>query len=419
MKKQILRIILVLTLILTLSVPATISVYAKQPKAHVDLPFDEQGTLNGALYRIRVPEEWNGTLLVYAHGLALTEIEQPVPIAPGFGPASSEDLLIGAGYALAGSAFNPNNGIKEGIQDTQTLTNYFKGRVGNPEHVIVWGTSAGSGVALTCIEKYPGIYDGAIADSGVLAGLPMYHDRELAFLLAYAVAFGWPESWGPLGDLRDDLDFGTEVLPIVGPQLMFDLGKWEFIRLVVDLPPELFWEDSGFGMPWVILIFMFYTANVDPLAQNLDHVYSLEVAEKSYLSGLGVDADALLDEMNANTNIEASKKNRKYMERYFEFSGDITGPVITLHNQADPLSHVSFASVYRDLVAEAGNSDLLLQVFTKTMGHGAFTLEQYVQTVEAMQAWLDTGIKPDPPDSAAFPQSMHFIPDFVIPDWPF
>jgi hypothetical protein len=164
---------------------------------------------------------------------------------------------------------------------------------------------------------------------------------------------------------------------------------------------------------------LFYTGTVEPVVQNLDHVYSLEGSEITYLNGLLVDADTLLTEMNAMTDIEASKTARKYIERYCEFSGDITGPVITLHNQADPLSHVSYAGVYRDLVVEAGKDDLLLQVFTEEMGHGVFTANQYVLTVEAMQQWLDTGVKPLPPDSAAFPAFEGFIPSFSIPDWPF
>ena len=31
-------------------------------------PLDLSGELNGAPYRIRVPANWNGTLLVFAHG---------------------------------------------------------------------------------------------------------------------------------------------------------------------------------------------------------------------------------------------------------------------------------------------------------------------------------------------------------------
>ena len=74
---------------------------------------------------------------------------------------------------------------------------------------------------------------------------------------------------------------------------------------------------------------------------------------------------------------------------------------------------------YRDIVEEAGNSDLLLQVFTNEVGHANFTAEQFVLTVEAMKDWLDTGTRPDIPDSAAFPVADGFIENFVIPEWPF
>ncbi len=35
--------------------------------AHVPLPADLTGTLGGTDYIIRVPANWNGTLLMYAH----------------------------------------------------------------------------------------------------------------------------------------------------------------------------------------------------------------------------------------------------------------------------------------------------------------------------------------------------------------
>ena len=50
-------------------------------KAHIALPADLAGTLNGVNYRIRVPAGWNGTLLVHAHGTRLSG---------GGGPAEPE-----------------------------------------------------------------------------------------------------------------------------------------------------------------------------------------------------------------------------------------------------------------------------------------------------------------------------------------
>ena len=427
MKKMIIRIALVLVLLVTMCVPATLSVYAKQPKVHVELPFEETGTLNNADYRIRVPDNWNGTLLVYAHGYYAELPTTPVQIAPGWGTAV-EDTLLGLGFGLAGSSFRDGGlgwAVKEGTQNMLALTNYFKGQVGKPKHVIIWGCSMGSVIALKSIEKYPGIYDGAVAESGLNAGTPMQFDYMLATRLAYAVAFGWDPNWGEVGDLRDDLDFFADVFPTLAGQL--GSPEMEFVELVVDYPEEAFYPaPSPFdSIPWLIISFMFaFGPELEIRAkgngvQNLDHVYSLTQAEIDYLTLQGVDAPSLLAVMNDMTNIEASTSARKYLERYAEYSGDITGPVITLHNREDPLCHVSHNAVYRDTVEEAGNADLLLQVFTNWMGHAAFTNNQYVMTVVAMQYWLDTGIRPDPPDSTHFPAAEGFIPGFVIPDWPF
>ena len=53
-----------LLLLLTLA-PAPLVTQAHGPAVG---PLDLSGELHGAPYRIRVPENWNGTLLVFAHG---------------------------------------------------------------------------------------------------------------------------------------------------------------------------------------------------------------------------------------------------------------------------------------------------------------------------------------------------------------
>ena len=190
------------------------AVAASQFKTHVDLPVNLEGSLNGANYTIRVPVNWNGTLLVYAHGYMDELQTPPIDAAPG-GPVG-ETILLSLGYAVAGTA-NRHAGwaIKEGIENTLALTEFFNGHVGKPEHVILWGFSMGSVIALKSIEKYPGIYDGAIAGAGLAAGTPPNFDQALAMSLAYDVAFGWPEQWGTVGDVRDNLDFDTSFPPFV------------------------------------------------------------------------------------------------------------------------------------------------------------------------------------------------------------
>lgn len=388
-------------------------------QAHVDLPVDMEGTLNRANYKIRVPANWNGALLIYAHGY--TSELLPPDAAPGGEPG--EAFLLSMGYALAGTA-NRNAGwaVKEGIQNTLAMTNFFKGHIGKPYRVILWGFSMGSVITLKSIEKYPGIYDGAIAGCAVGAGAPLNYDGSLALALAYDMAFGWPASWGSVGDVRDDLDFNTDVYPVLFSQVANPLnyGKFEFVRLVCDLPIEGFYS----GPNWLFTDMFFVTqarAELEqrahgPVSQNLDHIYSLTPGEIGYLATLGVDANTLLADMNARTNIEARLPARKYLERYANYTGNLKRPVITIHTTIDGLVREANEGVYFETASEAGKEEFLVQVFTDSVGHCTFEPWQLFQVVLAMEFWIDSGMKPGP---SYFPAGLGFVIGFVPPPWPF
>jgi pimeloyl-ACP methyl ester carboxylesterase len=396
-------------------------------QAHVNLPVDMEGVLNGADYKIRVPVGWNGTLLVYAHGYYGKFPDEP-DAAPG--GEAGENTLLTMGYAVAGTSFRGTGwAVKEGIQNTLALTNFFRGQVGNPDRIILWGFSMGSVIAFKSIEKYPNIYDGAIAGCAVGAGAPMNWDGALAFSLAYDVALGWQLSWGSVGDVRDDLNFETDVYPILLGQVTnpVNFGRFEFIRLVCDVPFEEFYPDplDPLKPNWLLTDMIYateYRAELEcrakgPVAQNLDHVYSLTSGEIFYLNGLGVDANALLAEMNARTNIEARLPSRKYMERYSDYSGELKRPVITIHNKADGLVHVANERVYRDTVFSAGKDDMLVQVYVDSVGHCAFEPAQILNVLEAMEYWIATGYPPLPKE--VFFLAPGFDNGFMPPLWPF
>ena len=121
---------------------------------------DLTGTLDGAPYKIRVPDNWNRTLLVYAHGYrdradhpGETDNHQ-ADAAPG--GELGEAFLLAQGYAIAGSAYK-NNGwaIEEGIDDTRALTRFFRDRFGKPERTILWGFSFGSLSLFVVSRNFP------------------------------------------------------------------------------------------------------------------------------------------------------------------------------------------------------------------------------------------------------------------------
>jgi hypothetical protein len=383
------------------------------------------GSLGGAPYTIKVPTNWNGTLLVYAHGYRdkadhPTETDDrsadPSP-SPGLDP-----VLLAQGYALAGSAYADNGwAVKEGIHDTRLLTTFFNGRFGKPQETLLWGFSMGSVVAFAEAEHANGIFDGYIAACAVGAGTPRAWDGALAHLLAYKAAFGMPASWGTPGDLRDDIDFDTEVFPKVLFEAInpANFGKLEFIRLVTQLagPGTATWLPFGF------LTNMFFITEAKaelerraggPPNQNLTHTYTLTAAEKAYLAALGVNADALLAAMNAE-RYAADTSARNYAEHSADYSGKLKGPMLTLHTQVDTLVPPSHESAYAATVAAAGRSSDLVQAFTSGQGHCNFTGPQLLTAVAALDQWVKTGTRPT---AASFPAALGFLPGFVPPPWP-
>lgn len=399
-------------------------------QARVPLPYQAVGTLDGARFRIRVPENWNGTLLVYLLGTkaaTVTETAVVPPVPAGSQPAL-EDALLARGYALASSdVATQDMQAKEEAQDSLTLTAYFRGAVGDPKRILLWGTSLGAMVSLKMIEDYPRTYDAAIATCPPAAGFPRAFDRHLDFSVAYAAAFGWPEDkWGPVGDLRDGLNFMTDILPAANTPKAdgSNRGGWEFVRLVNGIGAEAFWNTNPvYTQPgWVINLFMATATRAlneayaaGPYAQNLDHQYSLTAAEKDYLAGLGVNPNALLDRMNA-MRVAAAPHSRDYIERFGALRGLLQRPVLMLHNTSDNVADVRNQSAYQAQAEWWSAGGQLAHAYVKSPGHCVFSPAQLLAALDAIEGWLATG---SPPAPAAFPEALGFDNAFQPARWPY
>ncbi|MCM3903771.1 MAG: hypothetical protein ND866_18880 [Pyrinomonadaceae bacterium] len=168
-------------LVLALALPLSV---AESHATHQVGPLDLSGELHGAPYRIRVPAVWNGTLLVFAHGYR-DKADHPgevdnrnADIAPS---GALEAPLLAMGYALAGSAYRDNGwAVEEGIHDTKDLTVLFRSLVGQPDRTILWSVSLGSIIGLESMERFGGIYDGALCMCGPGAGSTRIWDSGLA-----------------------------------------------------------------------------------------------------------------------------------------------------------------------------------------------------------------------------------------------
>jgi len=400
------------------------------PPAH---PVLLDGVLNGAPYRVRVPINWNGTLLLYAHGYHKRarnpgETESRAP-ADAPGPLESpllpdmEPVLLSRGFALAGSSFRANGwDVREGIEDTLALREFFIQQVGRPKRIILWGLSLGAMIVARSIEETPRAYDAAICACLPGAGATQAWDKVLDLSLAYEVALGWPKSWGTVRLVDPSVDYQKDVAPEIARQLKEKdfLGRFEFVRAALGAGPEDFYTTPS-GSPALLTLMFFATeARAElqtraggPVGQNLGRRYEPAPEVWVYLSSLGAKSE-WVDRMNAQTDLAPDAKARTYLARNADFSGHVEVPVLTIHTTVDGLVSPAHETAYRDTLKSAGRDAILVQAFTNGVGHCLFSEAQFVDAVTAMESWLENG---KPPGADAFPIQDGFVPDFRPPRW--
>jgi hypothetical protein len=292
---------------------------------------------------------------------------------------------------------------------------------------MIVAASMGTFVGFKSMEQFGGIYDGALCLCGAGTGATRLWDSGVPLYLAYDILFGIPASWGTVGEVRNDIDFDTEVLAKLGPELsnIANFPKFEFIRLVaknpgrglVPPPPPAFYPG------WALTDFFFFTeARAElqrraggPFVQNLDQSYDLTAAEKAYLAGIGLPtpvADAWLAQMNARRDIAAGPAARNYVRNNTDFNGKIHHPILTVHTIIDPLLVVANESAYAELNASRGKEDLLFQTYTTGVGHCNLTGPQILTAIGAIDSWVRTGVRPA---NASFPGALGFNQAFVPP----
>ena len=125
---------------------------------------------DGAAYRIEVPPQWNGTLVMYAHGFRGTGnvvwVDEP----------QLRQYFVDHGYAWAASSYAMNGyDPGDGVVDTHDLLKAFPAITGlHPRRAIMTGLSMGGEITTAEIEAYKGDFVGAMPYCGVLAGNDLF-----------------------------------------------------------------------------------------------------------------------------------------------------------------------------------------------------------------------------------------------------
>ena len=380
----------------------------------------------GGYYWIAVPEDWNGTLVVHAHGgprTATPEANDPLEDLERF------SMTVKEGYAWAGSTYRRGGyGVRMAAEDTDDLRQIFWDAFGRPRRTILHGQSWGGNVAAKTAELYARdaegqvVWDGVVLTSGVLAGGARAYDFRADLRAVYQFYCDnhpapdepqYPLWQGlPMDSTMTRAQLAERVQACTGVGLPEDRRTAEQKRNLADILAVVGIEEDQLvsHLAWATFLFR------DLVQKRLDGLNPFDNSATVYA---GSHDDAAL---NAGVQRFAADPMGEARLAYdAALSGLIVAPTLTIHGKADPTAFVSNEAAYRQTVAAAGRSDLLVQTFTDEAEHSRLSPPQYVALFQAMSRWLDAGDKPTPDSVAALCQAAaprydggcHFDTDFV------
>ncbi|MFB3828348.1 MAG: alpha/beta hydrolase [Bryobacteraceae bacterium] len=334
-------------------------------------PKTEIGEINGAQFRIDVPEAWNGGLILYCHGYSAV---------PGtFDPAKpnpAAGLFTGQGFAVAQSGYAAGGwAIEEALQDTQALRRYFVRKYGAPKETWVSGHSMGGFLTMAMLEKYPNDVDGGLALCGPLG----------------------PASWFMLRrvfDMRVVFDhYFPGVLPPpdrVPADYAMSPARNQKVREILDGNAEAaaaFRRYSGIqNNKEAAATVVFFTYILKDLQQrgggnpfdNRDTIYDGSP-----------DDNALNDGVK---RYRAVPRAAEYVRTWYTPTGRLTRPMLAIHTTYDPLVPPWVPNYYAHLAEESG---LFVQQYVKRAGHCAIQPQEVARGLAQLREWKATGKRPE------------------------
>ncbi len=348
----------------------------------------------GAQFLIAVPAQWNGTLVLHAHG------------GPELGPPqlkrTEEDLkrwaiFTRAGYAWAGSAFRTGGvSVRTAAADTERLRGIFVDTFGAPKRVILHGQSWGASVAARAAETTALLYDGVLLTSGVLGGGSQSYDFRLDLRVVYqAVCGNHPRPDEPAYPL-------WQGLPLASKLTRVELSRRVNDCTGVGKPAAQRSEAQQKNLKTLLDVIRIPERSlVGHLAWGTWHFQDIVFKRLNGRNPFGNDTvrysgsadDAALNEKVARYRADPQAQADFAVDT--DPTGRIAAPVLTLHAVDDPTAFIELESAFHDTMAKAATADHLVQAYTRDMEHSYLSDAQYVAAIESLLAWVEKGEKPD------------------------
>jgi pimeloyl-ACP methyl ester carboxylesterase len=333
----------------------------------------ETGTLDGAAYRIDIPDRWNRGLVVFYHGYSTTPVtfEKDERISPMF------DGMLARGFAVIQSAYSASGwAVEEGAADTERLRKHFVEKHGKPRETIVAGMSMGGTLTVMAIEAQPSIYEGALSLCGAIEPSDRLMQRDFALRAAFDYYF--PGLLGTLVPVPADFALDDATTERVAAALKSN-PKAERALL------SFYGVADAKTLPDIIA---FNTFEIREMQQRT-HGNPFGNADLVY-TGSGDDA-ALNDGVK---RYRADTAAVQRMARFYTPTGKLEKPLLALHDTGDPLVPAGTAFEYAIAAQRVGRGDNFVQQYVNRKGHCVFTPAEINRAFGELLDWIRDGKRP-------------------------
>jgi pimeloyl-ACP methyl ester carboxylesterase len=340
------------------------------------------GVLKNAGFRIEVPENWNGEVVMWAHGFAGWGCDLNVDNPP------MRKYLVEHGYAWAASSYAKNGyAVQQGVDDTMRLLDYFHSEYGSSDNAYMTGASMGGHITGVAIEQYGSSFSGAMPVCGVMGSGKLFDFFIDANELAIAIS-----------GVGADYPYPVDYNPVTVPKIKAGLGDATSPKLQA-FAAALMQRSGGTrpGFPialgaWLDFLFGLGqpTPGVVPAfpATNMGTVYQL-------------DNDPAVNEAEALLNASIRRVTRFDYETpdgkidIPEITGNVTIPTLTMHTIGDLFVPLSMEQIYLERASARGLDHNLVQRAIRDVGHCSFSEAEFNQGFGDLVDWVSSGDRPE------------------------
>ncbi len=364
----------------------------------------------GAFVLIAIPADWNGHLVLHAHGGPL--------LGEPRAERTAEDLqrwavMVRAGYAWAGTSFAQGGvAVRAASQDLERLRQLFVQHVGTPKRTLLHGQSWGASVAAKAAEMFnrapagAAAYDAVLLTSGVLGGGTRSYDFRLDLRVIYQwLCANHPRPDEPPYPLWMGLPADSTMTP---GQLAARADECLGLRIgAAQRTPE-----QARKLKTIVDVLKIPERSVQTHL-NWATFHFRDVAQRSAAAPVfgnrgaryrGSDNDSAL-----NAAVQRYTADPVAVQRFAQDT-DLTGrigvPVLTVHAIHDPIAFVELEATFKTTMQGAARGQWLVQTFTDDTEHSYLADPVYPALLEALLEWAEQGRKPTPTDVAARCQAL-------------